>query len=417
MDDAGTRGPELTAVEHAFGLAARMPDRRGRAELLIELARAEFAIGGADHAPEAMSLLERAAEAAKDITPLDVRELVEGRIAVARAAGGDFDGAITAADRIRAKDQRSAVLVEIIAELVKAKDLDRAQMLASHISEDDARQRGWVLVIRGAAESGQIDRAYDLLKHASRPSERAEAQAAIVRARLAKKDLAPAEKMADLIEGAHFKSEALAAVAQTMYRGGNAPRAMKVVRRIESAWIQARTYADLSGIARELKRDKDAVRLFDRARSTAEGITDRVMQASATEDLAERLISWHREDEALALAARSPSKDTIPKVTALVAVAQASEGKLAEAAQTIQRIATDPYWGAQSIAALAEAEARAGADDKGLELTTMIRNVQLRVPAVARVAVLSATHGRMGTDRTPELLARALEIEPPAAQK
>ena len=52
---------------------------------------------------------------------------------------------------------------------------------------------------------------------------------------------------------------------------------MKVIRRIESAWIQSRTYADLSGIAREMKRDKEAARLYESAKATAERIGDHVM--------------------------------------------------------------------------------------------------------------------------------------------
>lgn len=351
-DAASEPPPPPPLLEHTRALAARMQDRRFYVELLVELSAALGARSEPERKAGAKPMLDEAEALLGTVTSAEDREIARGRVAVQRAIAGQADPALALARAMRSGDERTSVLVRI----------------------------GLL-----AADAGERARAEELARELP-PAARAEVDAAIVRHLVRKGDLRGARRLADGIEGGHSRSVAFGAIAIGELAKGGRDRAETSVRAIESAWIQARTWADLAqregAAGRVARRDE----LLQKARATADGIKDAVMRSAALEDLADRALAQGRMEDVKALAGACPTSDARSRILAKIVVDHVARGRVAEA-EALARGGelTDPIALADALSALATARARAGEGAAAMEIVAAIPSLQLRLGPLARV--------------------------------
>lgn len=386
LPDAGSFLEDLSLLEHTLILAGRMRADRWKVDLFVELA-------------EAYAGLER-----EGVRPADAGG--------ARGGGREYLSMLLVrsaelAERLDPAEERDAALIRVVAVHAALGQIERALALADLVRAPESKSEALASVALAAVNVGRLEMGSELSKRCTKSEQRAQILQQIVRARIEKKDLKGALALAESIQSGHFRSVAFEGIAEAYYRSGQEARAHRLVRAIESSWIQSRTYATMSIIALERSAPGAAQRLLDKSLSVAEGIHDEVMRSSAIEDIAMTVIAHGRRDLARELAERSGSRETMGRVAARLVADHASSGRIAEAEDLVRRIEDDPIAGAEGLGAVALAHAKGGRYEKALDVVASIRTLGLRLPAVARVAV---HHDLAGRKAGPELLARLARV-------
>lgn len=385
--DSGTGAPVLALIDHVALVAERMPDRRFRAQLYAELAVADHLAHGEAARDRVEALLGRGANTALGVTIMEDQDLALEKVATAHGKVGRIDAGAEVAARIKNGNTRSRALAELAESAARQKDFDRALAIAGRINEPSEKSLAYGAISRVLSEGGEVARAVEILKKCSVEEHANEALAGVAKEYARKGNIRAAEDVAEKINSGHFRGEAAEAIARVHFERGERRKADRVIARIESSWLQSRAYAQGARIARTRGQKAVADKLAESALSTAEGINDKVMRASALEDLARFAIEDGDVKAGLELAERSGSRDTRRKIAAQAVAVLAEAGRMKEASQLASGVAEDPLWGADAFGAIARQEAERGEVDAALSVIAAIASLELRLPHLARVAV------------------------------
>jgi hypothetical protein len=385
--DAGVAESALALIDHVAIVADRMTDRRFRAQLYGELAVADHLAHGEAAKDRVDALLLRGANVAVTVETMEEQDLALERVAIAHGKVARFSTGIEVASRIKNGATRSRALAELAESAAKQRDFDRAFATAEKISEPHEKSAAYGAISQSLTEAGEIKRAVDAQRKCTVPEHAAEAQAALSKEHARHGNIRQAEDVADKIDSGHFRGEAYEAIARVHFERHEKQKAERLIARIESSWLQSRAYAQGARVARTRGNKGAASQLGEAALSAAEGINDKVMRASALEDLARFAIEDGDVKAGLELAERSGSRDTRKKITSQAVAVLAEAGRLKEASTLASTIADDPLWGADALGSIAAAEAERGEVEPALEVIASIVSLELRLPHLARVAV------------------------------
>jgi hypothetical protein len=385
--DSGLPAMQLMLIDHVALTGERMTDRRFRAQLYAELATADHTAHAVEAKDRVAALLERAAKNADAVASGEEKDLALEKVAAAHAVAGYIDRGLELAQRIASPKLRSRATAELAGITARARNVDRAVAIAGTIGDPSERSAAYAAVARALAEHGDLARAMEVQKKCTVEEHANEALAAIAKENARNGKLLFAEQAADKISSAHFRGEVHEAIARHHFEKRNHERADRIIVRIESSWLQSRAYAQGARIARMRGQKSSADALDEKALQVAEGINDKVMRASALEDLARLAIEDGEVPRGLELAKRAASRDVAHKITAMAAAVLADSGRISEAGQLSRSLIDDPLWGSDALGAIAVAQASKGDVDSALEVIATITTLELRLPPLARVAV------------------------------
>jgi hypothetical protein len=376
--------PPQTLAEHAERLGRKITDQGARALLIAELGAAFVRAG---RPADAKPYLEEAEQNATSLADPSDRESVFAALANAQALAGDIEKAKQTAKQIAVPDTRSEALTEIVEQIAARKDLAAARSLVAAIPEEEWRASAEVHLVKAILAGGKTDEAGKAAAKIGVPARRDEATSAVAIALFESGNNKLAEGALNSIESPHWRAEAVAATARLAYQRGAHRRAIERAKGIESHWIRARTYAELSGMAARAGRTSEARRLLEQGLEFAEDIKDQVMRATALTDIAMRLIDRGHVDEAGAVLAKAPQTATRYRADAHLAGYYAQKGEMTKANQVQQSLSSDLIWGSEAASQIARAHSARQEFKEALEAAARIKTRELRLPALAEIAV------------------------------
>lgn len=406
--DSGVPEVQLMLIDHVALTAERMTDRRFRAQLFSELAIADSTAHGAEAKQRVAALLERASKTAAQVVGAEEKDLATEKAAAAHAVAGELDRAVALTQQIASPKLRSRAAAEVAGLMARARAADRAVALAASIADPPEKSAAYAAVAIALAEQGDVTRALELQKKCTVEENANEALAAIAKEHARDGKIAFAEQAADKIGSAHFRGEVHEAIARYYFDKHAEKKAERIIKRIESSWLQSRALAQGARIAKMRGQKTSAANYEEEALKVADGINDKIMRASALEDLARLAIEDGEVPRGLELAKRAASRDVDHKMKALAAAALAEAGRIEEAGQLSRTLIDDPLWGSDALGAIAAAQASRGEMESALEVIATIPSLELRLPHLSRVAVRS---GR-APDSAVRVVERILEASP-----
>ncbi len=400
--------PPKNLAEHAERLGRKISDEAGRALLTAELGVA-FARGG--RGEDAAPYLAEAEAMVPALADPNDREAVLAALANGQAIAGQLDAAKTTAQQIGAPDVQSETLATIVERIAERRDFAAARTLIASITDRDWRATAEVSLVKGLLAAGHRDEAGKASMHIAVPARRDEAMAAVVIDMYESGNRKGADRALETVASPHWRAEAAAATARVAYGRGAQRRAIRIVKGIESLWIRARTFAELSGMAGKAGRGREAKWFLGQSLDVAQEIDDAVMRATALTDIAMRLIDRGRLEEAETALAKAPPTATRHKADAYLAGHLADAGQMEQAERVRQRLDTDVIWGSEAASRIAQAHAARGEFTAALEAAARIKTRELRLPALASIAVAHTIAGAPMEEAVKSELERALQGE------
>jgi tetratricopeptide (TPR) repeat protein len=392
-------------AEYAERLGRKITDDGARSMLMAQLGLAFVTAG---RAQESVPYLVEAQQMSTRLSDPNDREAVLTALAHAQALGGEIGTAKETAKLIGAPDTRSEALAQIVEQIAAAKNFDAARELIAAIPEAEWKGTAEVYLVKGILASGQREQAGQMAARIAVRERRDEATSAVAVAWFEAGNKKLGESALDGIESPHWRAEAVAATARKLYQSGRKKKAIDAAKGIESHWIRARTYAELSGMAARAGRTGEANRLLEQSIEFAEDIKDQVMRATALTDVSMRLIDRGDLDRAATVLAKAPETATRHKADAHLAGHYARTGEMEKAYRVQQVLESDVIWGSEAASQIAKAHSARGEFEKALELASKIRTRELRLPALAEIAVAHMIVGAPLEPSVMEKLERAL---------
>ena len=387
-------GPDLRTLSDALAeLAPRVADPRRRVQLLTDLADAH---GAAGDRPGAIERLVRAEGLVGHAQPPDDKEDAAYRIGKSYVRIDELEPALKSARALVRTGSRTELTSAVAVGLARAGRAQEAIEVVWAIENPRKRAEGRAAVGAALAESKRIKKATEIASDLETPKLRNQVLAAIAAAHARAGRLDEARQITRWMTAGIERSEAFAAAALGAYRAGQTDEALVLLDSIESAWIRARARYQMSRHAKRRKKAAVARRLRKKAVAEAEAISDAAIRSAAVEDLAARCARAGHVKIVKRMVSRVDDPKTKRKMLGKLITAHANAGRLDAAKALLPEIAVDAFASAEALESVAVALARAGRYSEALELATSIQTLELRSPALGRIAAAHAkAKGRM----------------------
>lgn len=395
--------PPRDLAQHAERLGRKMTDA-GAQSLLIAQLGAAFA--RAERPDDGRPYLEEAERLAKTLS-VSEKEDVLAAIAAAQALGGDVGAAEATAAQIGGLETKSQALAAIAGKLAEKRRFQDSRRLIGLIPGDQYRAEALAVLVKALVTAKLFDEAGRTAASISVPERRAEATAAVAVGLFEAKRRKRAETALESLTSPHWKAEAVAATARMRYRAGAVTKALEIVEGIESDWIRARTYADLSGLAAKRGRRGQSRTLLQESIKHAVDIDDSILRATALTDIAVRLIDRGRVEAALEVLDKA-SGVTRRRADAHLAGWYARSGDLTRALEIHGAMEEDVVYGSEAASLIGMALADQGKFVQALDVAGRIRTKELRLPVLSEIAVRHAVAGEPLSEEVTKKLEAAL---------
>lgn len=364
----------------------RMPDARRRVDVAAELALAHAEVGSTARSSE---LLTRAASLASAMPAAEDREAGLLRVAAAHEKLGDLVRAYELTGQLPITERTAEARAELAYAFTRGGQEDRGQTVVEALGRTRYGDLAKAQVVRAWAELGRVKEALEVAKSMGAASARNAALLAVSEAHARSGRLKDAQKAAEWMDAGIERSQAYSAIALAAHSVGNVRLSSLMRDRVESALLRATTLARMGEIA-ETKNNPSAARtLLAKAIKEAEGATNGAMVDAALEAVAMTYADLDRFERAKEVAARTKNPEVITKVLARATANAALAGRLDEAKALAPKLEGSPVWAAQGLDPLAVALARGGRISEALEAALTIFHLELRIPPLARIAVLA----------------------------
>lgn len=444
---------QANEFERATDVAEQIKDPSSRAKVLARLASAVAYDGQIERA---QSLLDRAEEAAADITDRDIRDRVLTVIASASADANDDERVNRLSRDIQLTFSSSEVQASYAASLAKRGDLLEAYYIAAEIADvvpSAAAVANTAVIAHQIGDYKFADRAFgDAVELARSVSDWAESQDALSAIAAALARSGRVEEMRAILETVDSpRAGDLAHIAIALSSAGKYDISLGIINRVTSPNVLARAKSEIAARMMQSGNVERASELFDEAKAATDRIRETYDRINILAEIAvvaadfgdsEHSVSFLDDAERAAKASRQPNRAGFLASVALasaragdvgraqallntlelseqldsskdypdgllndIATAAAEAGRWSEAEHVMACItdSKERQWALVNLAAVA---ARYNDSDRTDELASRLSSPQMRMWVIAKIAVEIA-----GTGRFTEALRRVGQLE------